>query len=1365
MPLPDPDRISILASYLPRAVLDYVASLPTLPSEPSAESFRAALLLIDITGFTQITSAAIRRGAAGTEQLSRSLNTYLGQIADLITEHGGDIAKIVGDALIPIWPATDEDLATVTRRAAVCGLEIAQRLGELEVEPNLRLSLKVGLCAGEIEATHVGGLDGKWLFLITGSGVAQLSIIEEVLQTGDVIASPQAWDLISDRFVGQRLEAGHLRLTANRHEPSVRPLRPLSIPVEKEHSVRAYVPDVLLSRLDAGQAAWLAEFRRTTVVFANVLGIGDVTADTLQLLQGITQQAQRVIGRYGGWLKEITMDDKGTTLVACFGVPPFTHDDDPARAVDTAVALQASLRDLGVTAGVGVATGPTFCGPVGNATRRDFAMLGGHVNLAARLMLASGGDAVLCDAPTHDTARGRRDFERLPAFVLKGMAGPTDVYRVATAAATSVEHPMVDRTAERAAAGKAMEALAAGEGGIVTVEGEPGIGKSRLAYEWLRQAHEHGVTTLVGAGSDIDDSTPYHAWRPIFAALLGLDGIKDPTTRKARLLDRLGGNDDSIRLSPLLGPILSVDLPDNDSTAQMTGAVRGDNTRDLLSALIGEGAARGPLMLVIEDAHWLDSASWFLLTQVRREVPSALLLVTMRPTEEIPADPEGILSVAPTRLRLAPLSPQDAVTLAAERTGAAELAGPVATLVRERAEGNPLFIEQLTYAMRDAGRIVVDHGLLRPAAGAETLDSAPIPDTVQRVITARLDHLSPGQAMTLKVASVIGPRFALRTLQDIYPLPGEADRLLDHLQALTRLDLVAPVTAAPEPTYEFRHKITQEVAYELMPPAQSKDLHRALAEWYERSYAEDLSPFHAFLAYHWRKAGLPGQAVDHLEQAGLQALRTFANDEVIDFLEQAISLDGETSSEPNLSRQARWHLQAGDAFVQLSRYREGRDHIEVGLRLMRRTAPASGWQQIVSLIAELVRQALRRAGVIRRVRALTDAERDELVAVSRAYERLAEAAFYGGEPLLALYCAIHILNVAEASESPPEIARGLAGTGALLGLVPWPRVAESYVRRALAELGRVEDLTTHEIVGIVVGFYYVGVGTWEAAREQFRTVRKIARRLGDRRRVEDSLSNGMELETMQGSFAAGAQLADELITTASARNDRRFHAEGLVGKGYCALQMGDADTALQSCTDFREIVADESYLTDELRTKSQGLLALIHLGRGDWAQARAASDEAMRLTRDRPTYAGTFIGYVGPAEVYLEAWERDQPFRDEPRRSAEAIARMKRFAGVFPVGRPRWAILEGRRSWLAGRRGRALRLWRSALATATKLEMPYEQGLAHYEIGRHLDANDPDRAVHLESAREVFGGIQAARALAALDLAARDPVTAEGRGR
>jgi class 3 adenylate cyclase/tetratricopeptide (TPR) repeat protein len=1351
--LTGPGRMATLASYVPRAVLRHVASLSTTPVEPHADGFPAALLLIDITGFTPITAAAVRRGAAGTEQLSRSLNAYLGQIIDLIAQHGGDISKFVGDALIPIWPALDEDLATVTRRAATCALAIAADFGELEVESDLRLSLKVGLCAGEIAATHVGGLDERWLFLITGACVSELSELERHLRTGDVVAAPEGWALVSDRFVGQPLQQGYMRLVAGKQELTPRPLGPVPLSPTQELAVRAYIPQVLLSRLDAGQADWLAELRRTTVVFANIRGIGNSTPDALHLLHRITQVAQRILGRYDGWLKEITMDDKGTTLVAAFGVPPFTHEDDSARAIEAALTIQSEIRELGLTAGLGVATGPTFYGPIGNATRRDLAMLGEHVNLAARLMQASSDGAVLCDAATYETAQDRQAFERLPAYVLKGMATPIDVYRAPAAGVVASRRSLlIDRIAEMAAASATLEALKGGAGGLVILEGEPGIGKSRLANEWVRRAQELGLRALIGSASEIEVSTPYHAWRSVFDRLLGMEAVVDRGARRALVLDRLSSDAESLRLAPLLGPVLSIDLPDNEATGQLTGAVRADNTRDLLIDLIRREAAKGPLMIVIEDAHWLDSASWSLVLQVPREIPPILLVVTRRPMGDIPAEPVPTMQREATTLRLSALSPDDAVALAAERTGAMRLEGSVATVVQDRADGNPLFIEQLIYAMRDAGRIVVDHGLLRVASGIDDVEGAIIPDTVQRVITTRLDHLPPEQAMTLKVASVIGPRFALRTLEDIYPLPTEAAELVDHLETLTRLDLVAPASGAPEPAYEFRHKITQEVAYNLMPSEQSRQLHRALAEWHERTYAADLSPFHAFLAHHWGKAGVPGRAVDHLDLAGAQALRTFANDEAVGFLEQALSLDAATGDVIDRSRRARWHLQLGEAFVNQSKYREGRDHLEIGLRLLKRPAPATRWQQTVWLLAEVIHQGLRRVGLIRSVRRMTDAELADLVAVNRAYERLAEAAYYGAETLLPLYCVIHILNLSEASGSPPEMARGFAGTGALFGLVPLPRVAESYLRRALTELARVEDLTTHEIVGIVVGFHYIGAGRWDLAREQFRAVRKTARRLGDRRRLEDAVENMMELESMQGSFQTAADLADDLITMASAWNDRRFHAEGLAGKAYCAWQLGDADAALRAVADFKAIVPDEAHLTDELRIKSQGVLALMHLSRGERTQAYSASEEAMRLTGEqRPTYFGTYLGYLAPAEVYLDLWEGREQVRDAPARVSEALKRMRRFASVFPAGRPRYATLEGRRSWLLGRQGRAFRSWRRALAIATELSMDFEQGLAHNEIGRHLEPGDPDRVVHLEAARAIFQRLKAARVLAAVE--------------
>ena len=879
----------------------------------------------------------------------------------------------------------------------------------------------------------------------------------------------------------------------------------------------------------------------------------------------------------------------------------------------------------------------------------------------------------------------------------------------------------------------------------MVVEGEPGIGKSRLTTEIARRAQAAGIRTLVGRAEEIEGSTPYNAWRAIFERLTGLDAVGDPTLRRTVVLERLGRDEAKSSLAPLLDPVLSLDLPDNATTVQLSGAVRADNTRDLLVDLLREEAASGPIMLVVEDAHWLDSASWNLLDRVRRDVPSVLLLVTMRPHGDAESGPAAGSLAAAEMLRLKPLVPSDGVALACHRTGADRLSAEVADVIQQRAEGNPLFIEQLTYAMRDAGRIVVENGLCR-AANENGLQAAIIPDTVQRVITTRLDQLPPAEAMTLKVASVIGQRFSVRTLSEIHPVRTEERILLEHLQTLARLDLVEPVASAPAPTYEFRHVITQEVAYNLMLSEQSRELHRRLAEWHERTYAADLAPFHATLAHHWRRAGSPAQAVDHLERAGEQALRTFANEEAIGFLEQAVSLEQEAGLGVAAQRRGRWRLQLGEAHVNMSRYHEGRQHLEAGLSLLGQPVPRSHLRQALRVVGEVVRQVLRRAGVIRGVRRLTPDDRAELVAACRAFSSLAEASYYDNEALLPLYCVIRNLNEAEAAASGAEIASGLAGTGALFGLIPLPRIAEWYLTRAIAQLEHVDDLTTHEFVEITVGFYYIGAGRWDLARERFRSVRRTARRLGDRRRLDDALANETELEYLQGNLRLSLDRANELIDSAAARADRRYEAEGLAGRAYCAWQLGAMQVALDSLERTRTIMARETELTDELRLQYYGALALISASRGDEAQALAASEEALRLTADaRPAFYGTFLGYLAPADVHLQLWEGGSSLKD-PKGAGHALARMSAFAKVFPIGRPRSSLLEGRHAWLLGRHRPAMRAFQSALSAAEELDMPYEAALAHMEIGRRLVGDDPARATHLQRGREILERIGVAQA-------------------
>ncbi len=294
-----------------------------------------------------------------------------------------------------------------------------------------------------------------------------------------------------------------------------------------------------------------------------------------------------------------------------------------------------------------------------------------------------------------------------------------------------------------------------------------------------------------------------------------------------------------------------------------------------------------------------------------------------------------------------------------------------------------------------------------------------------------------------------------------------------------------------------------------------------------------------------------------------------------------------------------------------------------------------------------------------------------------------------------------------------------------------------------------DDLTTHEIVEIVVAFYDIGVGKWDLARERLEAVRQNAQRLGDRRRLDDAIGNLAELESFRGSFAAAAALADELIGNATARNDDRYRAEALAEQANSSWQLGEAETALRSLGALEPLMAGGLELTDELRIRIGGLRALIHADRADWQAARAAADQAMELTaHQRPTYFGTFLGYAGPADVYLSLWEAGQAGADGRQRAADALGRLRGYAGVFPVGRPRSALLEGRHDWLRGRRDAAMRSWDRALELAERLSMPYEQGLAHYEIARHLDPSHGARAGHLAASCDIFGPLHATRDLA-----------------
>ena len=427
-------------SLLPPATPSHLTRSPSLPS---------------IAAYP----ASVSFGPGGDELLAKYLNSYFEQLVRTISSHGGDVFKFAGDAILVLWPKGGgsegegaEGLEEKVRRAAQCGMEIKTRLQDQAMGDGVTLSMKVGVGVGDISILHVGGVFDRMEYIATGSPLLQAFAAEHQASQRDVVISPQAWHMIAPYFAATVQSSGYAVL-----DSCVEPLRKVSVArhgagaggvswrdlvsgVKEGELMRTlgrYVPGAVLPYINHQEEKWASELRRITVLFVN-LGLlsGDTpaTADTtaeLLFVQSILHATQLAVYKYEGSLNKFLRDDKGSTLIAVFGLPPLAHEDDAVRGILAALAICARLIDLGLKPSVGVTTGMAFCGIVGTRGRREYSVLGDKVNLAARLMqhASMGYGGVLCDHETRYAAKDRLSFEEGGRITVKGKAKPVSVYQ------------------------------------------------------------------------------------------------------------------------------------------------------------------------------------------------------------------------------------------------------------------------------------------------------------------------------------------------------------------------------------------------------------------------------------------------------------------------------------------------------------------------------------------------------------------------------------------------------------------------------------------------------------------------------------------------------------------------------------------------------------------------------------------------------------------------------------------------------------------------------------------------------------------------------------------------------------------------
>ena len=1329
-----------------------------------------AVLFADISHFTALSESLVETMGAqrGSEELSRRVNAVLENVIQEVHRYGGSVIGFAGDGLT-CWFNGDNGRRATAAALAVQQLQHASSVSQ--ATGSALLAMKIVVTAG-LARRFIVGVPRIQLFDVLAGGILdRMSIAEGVARAGEVLVGGEIVGWIRDALevIDWRNEAGAVRRTptdqsgewfavvAGSPSDIAEPVEPIPMPPIAQDVARAWVLPSIYQRISRREGPVVAESRQVAVLFVRFGGIQyDFDNEAGHKLGAYIEWVQKVLAPLGAFIMQVIVGDKGSYFYASFGAP-LAHEDDLLRALRAGEELLRvpPTMDFITTTSVGISEGKMHAGMFGGSGRHTYGVLGRAANVAARLMEQARSGQVLVTGPVAESASEQYEFHpiaggEVAVFELGDRRPTTEVL----APKGRVQSEFVGRAEERNRLRASLDALLQGRSDVIVIEGPPGIGKSRLLVDLKEQAEALAISSFVGAGNAIEAETPFHAWKTIFAGILGITPASDEAEVRAALERHLANAPRLLDLAPLLNPVLPTKLPENELTARMPPEARSENALEVMVGCLGRPVGTlGVMLLILDDAQWLDSGSSALVEAAHRHHPSLLVALAMRPIEPSTQDESETRPISRLRslldenhhaaLRLEPLRSDDLAELIRLYLGVTELPASLRSVVLDRAEGNPFFAQEVVDALIQRGLVRIDGGTCEVIGTAEQL-SAEFPERIEKLIISRLDHLPSAHKTTLMVASVLGRAFSLQMMADVHPSNVDLETLRGQMEGLVGLGLVVLDHEEPDLGYRFRHGLTQQAASELVPSSLRGEILGKAARWIERNQAVNLTPFWPVLARYWDAAGEVPKSLIYLDLAGASAAATGAYDEAITFYSRAIALTDER--DPTKRAQiAQWHLRLGEIYVhrQSDDVTKGAENLETGLRNLGLGPPGGTVGQVLAIAWQLILQ------VWYRLTATKGSPRSEgadlLLEASRAYERLVEVYYISGKTLPSLHASLRSLNLAEAAGDSPELSRGWATFGALLGFVPLRKTATRYLDRALAAADP-SDPAAQAWAALVAGFYYSGLGQWNEAEAQTKKVVALSQQIGDGRRIEDGLSNLMFQSYLRGDLARGLELADDLQGRAAARHADRPLAYCLQGRSYCLLNLGRIEEARQSIDQLEQLQARDPRPSDQaLIDDTLGLKALSELYRGNLRQAQQVAEIIVgRISRGTPSNFSTLAAYQAPAEVYIEAWRHAVSDRKLRRMVQKSLKSLRKYARVFPIGRPSLLRWEGVYEDLRGNHQRALRKLESSLAEATRLGMRLDEARTLVEIIGILDGAHPDVVGYQRRAEEIQRGLHAA---------------------
>jgi class 3 adenylate cyclase/tetratricopeptide (TPR) repeat protein len=1037
------------------------------------------------------------------------------------------------------------------------------------------------------------------------------------------------------------------------------PLATAPAPAE-DRAPLAYTPSHLTDKILAARPALEGERKQVTVLFADL-------KDSTELIRGLDPEAAQqlldpaihlmmdAVHRFEGTVNQVL----GDGIMALFGAP-IAHEDHALRACYAALAMQAAMqpitedvrrtRGLELRMRVGLNSGEVVVRAIGNDLHMDYSAVGETTVLAARMEQMATPGSIRLTPSTLGLVEGLVRVHALGPVPVKGLLEPVEVFelvgasplrrRLQAAAARGLTR-FVGRQHELDTLHQALAQAAAGHGQVVALVGEAGVGKSRLAYEFVHAHPMQGWLVLESASVSYGKATPYFPVLDLLKRYCHLDERDDPRTVRAKVTGQVLTLDAALQDTlPALLSLLEV-LPDDSPFRTLDPPQRRQYTLQALKRVLLRESQVQPLLLVFEDLHWIDAETQALLDSLVESLPTArlLLLVNYRPEYQHGWGSKTYY----TQLRLDPLPPASAEEFLAALLGDDPSLAPLKQLLIARTAGNPFFLEESVRTLVEIGVLVGEPGAYHLAQALPTIQ---VPATVQAVLAARIDRLPPEEKRLLQTAAVVGTEVPLPLLQTIADVPEAAlHRSLAHLQAA---EFLYETRLFPEQEYTFKHALTHEVAYNSLLLERRRVLHARLVEAFEALTPERVAEQVDRLAHHALRGEVWDKAVTYCQQAGARAYDRAAFREAVTPFEQALQALAHLREHDDTRMQAlELRLALGVTLNALGEHG----------RCLALLGEAEALARALDDRARLVRVLASMARLLR-----TTADHGRAMVVGQQALELAAAL---GESALQMEASLYLgqvyLSIGNFDQAAELLQRNVEAADRESGTPSTDMRIESraWLARTLGQLGAFAEgqrhgeealrLATLEGRGFALsvahgclGHLYLAKGNLEHAIRVFDQGLALCRASGNRTWLRVTAAGLGSAYTLQGRLAEGRALLEEAISEGTRTGALLNHAYRVAWLSEICRRAGCGDEAWQHARQALD-------LARQLKERGHEALALYQLGvvhahadSPDAEQAEAHYQQALALAEAlgmRPLVAHCHLGL---GRLYGQTGQREQ---------------------------------------------------------------------------------------------------------------------------